>query len=410
MEALEDRLVPSAVLWVDDNRAQHPTAPYTSISAAVAAAHSGDTIKVAPGTYREQVVIPAGKDGLQLISDQALQAVITPPAATTGHKALIEDAGSKNITIKGFKIAGPGPGTNGSLNYGILVFNNSSAKITDNTISNIRDEPVSGAQFGAGIAVGVNSSATIEHNTVDHYQKTGIYIDGSGTSADVGFNRVVGIGQTGATAQNGIQISRGATGRVHDNTVSGNVYNNTASDGFVSAGILLASAGAVKVEHNNTFSNQDGILLDSNTGATIKNNSSTGNLLDGIVLLSSDNNTITNNTVKQNQEDGIALFNSHNNQITSNTSLSNGADGIYLDPNSKGNTISKNTLRQNLEFDARDDSTGSGTAGTANTWSHNKGDSSNPNDLLPHHGGKKHHKGHHGSGQGQGHGNHGHDD
>ena len=46
-EALEDRWVP-ATLIVDDN--PHPGA-FTSIQAAVNAAHSGDTIRVFPGTY-----------------------------------------------------------------------------------------------------------------------------------------------------------------------------------------------------------------------------------------------------------------------------------------------------------------------------------------------------------------------
>src|SRR5262245_55236633 len=56
LEALEDRVLLSTLL-VDDDRAQFRNAPFTTISAAVAAASPGDTIKVAPGLYQESVLV-----------------------------------------------------------------------------------------------------------------------------------------------------------------------------------------------------------------------------------------------------------------------------------------------------------------------------------------------------------------
>ena len=46
-----------ATLTVDDDRVQCPNAGFTSIQAAVTAAHAGDRINVCPGTYNEQVAI-----------------------------------------------------------------------------------------------------------------------------------------------------------------------------------------------------------------------------------------------------------------------------------------------------------------------------------------------------------------
>src|SRR5437588_12287845 len=71
--------------WVNDNGT--PTPPGTSCSQpgynriqdAVNAATAGDLINVCPGTYREQVVIPAGKDSLTLRSVVPLAAVIQAP-------------------------------------------------------------------------------------------------------------------------------------------------------------------------------------------------------------------------------------------------------------------------------------------------------------------------------------------
>src|SRR5579875_2470937 len=55
--------------------------PYTTIQSAVTAAQPGDRIAVCPGTYQEQVTIPAGKDNLTLYSVQPWQAVIQAPPA-----------------------------------------------------------------------------------------------------------------------------------------------------------------------------------------------------------------------------------------------------------------------------------------------------------------------------------------
>src|SRR5262245_35273224 len=57
LERLEDRNLLSTVWMVDDDRVQCPTADFTSIGAAVAAAHRGDVIEVCPGTYNESVVV-----------------------------------------------------------------------------------------------------------------------------------------------------------------------------------------------------------------------------------------------------------------------------------------------------------------------------------------------------------------
>src|SRR5262245_2515027 len=62
LEMLEDRRLLSAVLLVDDDGAQNPSAPFTTISAAVAAASPGDKIRVYAGTYNESVDVPITLD------------------------------------------------------------------------------------------------------------------------------------------------------------------------------------------------------------------------------------------------------------------------------------------------------------------------------------------------------------
>src|SRR5438128_1378228 len=56
LDLLEDRRMLST-LFVDDDGMQKHNAGFTSIQAAVDAAHPGDTIRVSPGTYNESVTV-----------------------------------------------------------------------------------------------------------------------------------------------------------------------------------------------------------------------------------------------------------------------------------------------------------------------------------------------------------------
>ena len=76
---LDDPASPSGNLVVG-NPLTCKNADYPTIQAAVTAASPGAHIMVCPGTYVEQVTIPAGKDNLTLQSQKPLQAIIQAPA------------------------------------------------------------------------------------------------------------------------------------------------------------------------------------------------------------------------------------------------------------------------------------------------------------------------------------------
>jgi len=71
------------------------------------------------------------------------------------------------------------------------------------------------------------------------------------------------------------------------------------------------------------------------------------------------------------------------NTISANVSSRNGRDGILADVTAQdsGNLFRRNTLDLNAGYDAHDLSTGSGTAGTANTWASNS--CSRPRSAAP---------------------------
>ena len=80
--------------------------------------------------------------------------------------------------------------------------------------------------------------------------------------------------------------------------------------------------------------------------------------------------------------DGITLEDAQSNVILDNRVNNNRRDGIHVETPSAQNFIADNHLARNGRFDAYDASTGTGTAGTANTWAANFGSTENVPGLL----------------------------
>jgi hypothetical protein len=366
--------------WVndDDPNGGTYTAPgtscnnpgYSTIQDAVTAAAPGDTISVCPGTYSEQVVIPAGKNNLTLRSVTVWAAVIKAPptiaADLVNSKAIVRVAGATNVSLLAFTISGPGPGLCDSLRYGVRVDSSGSANILGNHITEIRDTPFDGCQNGVAIQIGRQFEATtgravIIGNRLDGYQKNGLTVDNTGSYAKIEANLITGAGPTPIIAQNGIQISRGAMADVQYNQISDHAYTLPAT---TSTGILLYQAGRTLVDRNNLNRNQDGISINTMVGkATVSSNRITGNIPG-----------FTSSTPYP------APF----------------GDGIYAGPDTASNQIKDNYLRGNVEHDCHDDSVGTHNppALVANFWTKNDGLTQNKPGLCRTGQGDGHHSNH----------------
>lgn len=345
-EVLEGRQLLSTLV-VDNNPADQ--APYTTIQAAVDAAESGDTISVAPGIYTEQVTVPVAKNNLTIVSQQLGAAEIAAPATLTGAPDIVRISANA-VTLENFTISGPSDG----IEAGVRIDRGGSATVRDNLITQIY-----GSVFGAGQGVGVlirGGNGTISDNTITQYEKAGIVADGASSSAGIAGNLVVGVGPTDAIGQDGIQISNGAHGSIVNNDVSQNIYSPQE---YVAAGILLFNAAPTTVVANTATQNDVGILVSGTKGATLFNNDLSDSTFDGIELRDGTTYTV------------VSSNHSHDNQL----------DGIYIDATAMNNTITRNVLMQDGNLDAEDLSTGTGTAGTANTWSKNALTTSSPSSL-----------------------------
>jgi hypothetical protein len=360
----------AATFIVDDDKFATPpsncggaTPASDSIEDTVELAPPGSTINVCPGVYEEQVSFENPDDNNTTIRSLVRRAAVikAPPTILLNlidEKSIVHVNAATGVRILSFTITGPGPANCDSIHYGVWVENGGSAAIDDNHITDIRDEdplsldpPLSGCQNGVGIQVGrkytdgpTTGSATITRNLIDRYQKNGMTIDNVGSSATILDNRVDGWGPTEAIAQNGIQISRGAFGNARDNEVSDNIYIGPAQAVASSTGFLL-------------YGNADVIPVPD--------------------LSPAPGTTVADNLAYRN-DDNIAAFGTEFARVLSNGVFnSTRFDGIYMGTDTANNRIEDNFLRGNEEHDCHDDSIGGGTAGSANFWNDNDGETEN---------------------------------
>jgi hypothetical protein len=326
---------------VDDDRAQCPEAEFNRIQPAVDAAAPRDRILVCAGTYREQVTVLAGKDFITLRSKVPWAAIIKAPEVMLEPGDIVHVSGAQGVVIDGFTITGPLPDAlfcSLTSRTGVRIDGGGSAELLGNHVMEVRSasEALRGCQNGVAVLVGRTvegqiGRASVVGNLLDSYQKAGVVVDNAGSSAFVADNRVRGIGPTPVIAQNGIQVSRGAHAFVLSNEVSDHTYSFPLA--FSSTGVLLFQlAGGVTVSRNRSSRNDDNFAAFESSGLTLSRNRATDSTF---------------------------------------------YDGIFFDELTAGNRISRNVALGNKEHDCHDDSVGPGTAGTANTWRANRGQTEN---------------------------------
>jgi parallel beta-helix repeat protein len=169
-------------------------------------------------------------------------------------------------------------------------------------------------------------------------------------------------------------------------TLNGNGHTIRGPPGVY--GVILIGRTGVTVENLTVNSFNVGITLFASDGNTLTRNTANNNNNAGIAVdqLGSDDNTFTRNTANNNNA-GIYLCSS-NNIVILNTANSNGVGiSVYCSTDSENNIFAINTANLNRQFGYFDRSSGSGTAGTANTYitnacSDNGSGGSNPTGLC----------------------------
>ncbi|MBV8905511.1 MAG: hypothetical protein JOZ22_17920, partial [Acidobacteriia bacterium] len=353
---------------------------YATIQTAVTTVPAGSTILVCPGTYPEQVTITKNLNLSGVQSGTADSAVITspaggvvqntydlyePPSIPVAAQVLVQHAQSvniSNIAVDGSNnlIAGCAPDLRG-----IYYQNASGSLIAVATRNQALTTALNGCQSGEGIFVqsgyGTSGPANvlIQASSVHSYQKNGITGDGWDTCLTVQYNYISGQGPTTGAAENGVQISDGAAGRVVGNSVIDDIWApDTSSDtGDAASGILIIGSEDVLVGNNIVGTTQFGIVTVTDPNYGSPNNPAglgdhtkiTGNqvlnteIFDAIDACSN-GNTIENNAIANATESAIHLDSSCgatgvNNVVKSNF-INESCAGILV--GATPNTISGN--------------------------------------------------------------------
>jgi hypothetical protein len=174
-----------------------------SIQQAVALSAPGDIVAIGPGVYFENVLIPAGKDGLQLVGASKLTTVIDADLPRTGsaigifsNGVKVKNLGVRNGLLNGIEIDADDVvvqgvrivGLRNSAAVGILASFVNRLQVIGNEIR---------AVGGSGILVTNSTNAVVTGNTLGQVP-VGIHVEGAGHR--VAGNKVVGARSVGLAA------------------------------------------------------------------------------------------------------------------------------------------------------------------------------------------------------------------
>lgn len=365
------------------NNAKCAGAQYTTIGAAVAAASAGDTIKVCAGIYPETVDVDkqltflgaeSGKDGRTKRTKLKKESVV----ASAGGDFVIAP-GVSGVVINGFTLEGAG--SSGNTDDAVEAFSGGSGfTIVDNVIEN-NELGVNVQNPDPTQPTEIAHNAFIDNSTVDSAQSgTGVFIsNGPADSTTIEDNSFTGDDQ--AAVNTAGTTSNLSTGLVIADNTSVNDATFLVATNTVDA---LVDGNAVSVTANGPDNGSAILDFGSNQSLRITDNTVKGGATSGTsgIRIANDTGTAsTGTTVVDNvvagRYNGIRVTGGYTDLLVSGNTVSGSANDGILVADGSGNVLSRNKVSASAGHDCEDDTVGSLTAGTADTWRHDSGTSGN---------------------------------
>jgi parallel beta-helix repeat protein len=254
--------------------------PFCSIGPAAANVGPGQTVRVAAGSYAENVrVSRSGSSRAPVVFTAAPRAKVIVHGRTNGFTI----TGKSWVRITGFTITQ-------TVSYGIAVSNSSHVTLTNNQVSYSGQPLPNLASYG--IRLGHVRNSLVRKNTVHHNTNAGIALVDGSSGNTIKANDSFANAQGFQRAASGIRLFGAPrniiTGNfVHDNEDSGIDSDSGANDTLVNNivyrngdhGIDDSKAPGTRIIANTVYKNTtSGINVEGNsTGATIANNISVDN-------------------------------------------------------------------------------------------------------------------------------------
>jgi len=305
----------AATLVVDDDGMASTTdcdaavPAFSTIQAAINAASPGDTIKVCPGVYTEQVYVDkplsllgaqAGMDARTRAVAPAMESVIIPdvssPDPSAGPFVVLIYVDADDVTIDGFTLDGDNPSLTSSVNYG-------GANID-------AEDGISGFETSY-------DNVLVRNNIIKNLSYTGIDFYPSGTAACTGNeikqNRIENLG--GDFGDIGVLIYNDFYAAVDDNLLD-DVSTGIQTGNFHLAGGPATISGNdvaarnVGIFHNLHYQNASNFTIANNDVSAVPDSYSSGYWV-GMILWSLQTGvsaTLTDNTVDGSGSDQADLW------------------------------------------------------------------------------------------------------
>lgn len=345
---------------VDDDgrgRVGHCDAPSkrakSTIAAAVGEAHTGDTIAVCPGTYKEHVVVALRTITLKSIRPQ--QAVIRgvhgshPDSDDSEAVILVDDV--DGVRIEGFKVVALGES-------GILVRDSDNVSVVGNHVTHGKSKKLT-----TGIELDQSTGQVVDNFVLE--AQNGIV-----ASKLAGYMLIqdnsVNAQWPGVTARMEVGIKATGEAIIAGNTVAGRLSEGSAANrsSKLGTGIHLTADEGASVRHNTVLNATTGIYVTSG------------------VAVPAPPIPVEENLVKA-RDTGIRIWAATNLSIRGNDVLAQTLPGnSILVENMMDTVVADNDFRGSAGADIRELSGPPPPAGHENTWTDNLADDCDPSSFC----------------------------
>jgi parallel beta-helix repeat protein len=254
------------------------TTGYATITAAIAAAVSGDTVTVPAGTYNENLSVNIP---LTLQGASSATVIVTAPDPAVS----VFNVTANYVNISGFTVSGATGGGQAGIYLGAGVAN-----------SNISNNILTGNYDGIWLGSGSNHNTLMNNTLSSNYQGFEVYISDYNTFIN---------NNASSNSHYGFKIDSG-----DHNTFTNNTANSNSDKGFY---IVHGDGGGA-------------------TNSTFTNNTANLNTRHGFHLIGGGHNniTLTGNTFNGNLVTGIKLQNAITNLSIQNNNITNNPTGINI--------------------------------------------------------------------------------